>query len=91
MRALGPRGDDRVCGAEKRRTGHAGRHRAQKEFKARAKKPNGDAAKEMLALGYPVPYRNSDTPPGYVIRRYPDGREELEPVNLGGTAAVPVG
>ena len=38
---------------------------------------DGAAAKTILAAGRPIHIRRDDTPPGWVIRKFPDGREEL--------------
>ena len=38
---------------------------------------DGAAAKAILAAGRPIHIRRDDTPPGWVIRKFPDGREEL--------------
>lgn len=35
------------------------------------------AAREHLAAGRPIVYRDDDTPPGHIIQRYSDGRCEL--------------
>ncbi len=34
-------------------------------------------ALRLLSEGYPIVYREPDTPAGHVIQRYPDGRREL--------------
>ena len=52
-------------------------------FKRRAKKTSGDAARTMLARGRAVSYREKDTPAGYVIRKHPDGRIETVKIDLG--------
>lgn len=38
---------------------------------------SGEAAQAHLDAGRAVPYLDDDTPPGHVMRRYPDGRREL--------------
>jgi hypothetical protein len=47
-------------------------------------KMDGDdtAAREHLAAGRPIYYAEDDTPPGLVIKEYPDGRRELVRVHL---------
>ncbi|WP_313031225.1 hypothetical protein [Brucella sp.] len=34
-------------------------------------------ALRLLSEGYPIVYREPETPAGHVIQRYPDGRREL--------------
>jgi len=57
-----------------------------REFEASAASSEEDAAKAMLAKGMPAHFADEHTPPGHVMRRYPDGREELvrSPLNDGG-------
>ena len=38
---------------------------------------DGSAAREMLAAGFPIYYREADTPPGLEVKHHPDGRREL--------------
>ena len=38
---------------------------------------DGRAAREHLAAGFPIYFREADTPAGLVIKQYPDGRREL--------------
>ena len=45
----------------------------QKRFEERARVPSSEAAREHLAAGHRVAYRNSDTPADRVLLRYPDG------------------
>jgi hypothetical protein len=35
------------------------------------------AAREMLIAGFPIYYREADTPPGLEVKHHPDGRREL--------------
>ena len=44
---------------------------------ARTLRDDDCAAREHLAAGRWIVYREANTPPGHVIRRYPDGRCEL--------------
>lgn len=37
----------------------------------------GNAARDHLAAGRPIYYREPDTPPGTCIKKYPDGHCEL--------------
>lgn len=53
------------------------------EFLRNVREDDGTAADAMLAAGRPIHIRREDTPPGHVIRIYPDGREELIYVDLG--------
>jgi hypothetical protein len=48
----------------------------------------GDAARKHLAAGRPIYTRDTDTPPGHVIKTYPDGRCELLQVNDDGSVQV---
>lgn len=41
------------------------------------KAPSDQAAKAMLSRGRSISYRERDTPPGHVIREYPDGTKIL--------------
>jgi hypothetical protein len=41
-----------------------------------------EAANEMLLRGQFISYREHDTPPGHVIREYPDGTKVLVKVDL---------
>ena len=45
----------------------------QQRFEERAKEPSNKAAREHLAAGRWVAYRNPDTPADQVLRMYPDG------------------
>nr|WP_199241855.1 hypothetical protein [Paraburkholderia sp. BL8N3] len=38
---------------------------------------DGRAAREQLALGNPIYYRENDTPTGFCIKKYPDGSRDL--------------
>jgi hypothetical protein len=55
-------------------------------FEAEALADDDSAAREILAAGRPIHLRRPDTPKGCVIRRWPDGREEL----IDGAAFEPV-
>jgi hypothetical protein len=46
-------------------------------FEAEALADDDSAARAMLASGRPIHIRRPDTPAGHVIRRWPDGREQL--------------
>jgi len=46
------------------------------------------AAKEHLAAGFPIYFREADTPAGLVIKKYPDGRQELICFDLTGEKVV---
>lgn len=48
----------------------------------------GEAVRAHLAAGRFVSYRKPDTPPGHVIRRFPDGRRELVRIDRDGDAVV---
>ena len=51
---------------------------------------DGDAAREHLAAGRPIAYRDEDTPLGHVIMRYPNGTRELVRVERDGDVVVGV-
>lgn len=51
--------------------------RLEADFDRMAFEDDGSAAHEMLAAGIPIHVANDDTPPGHVVRIYPDGHEEL--------------
>jgi hypothetical protein len=36
-----------------------------------------EPAQETLRAGVPIYYENASTPPGLIIKKYPDGRREL--------------
>lgn len=52
-------------------------------FEERAKKPSGLEAQRHLAAGRVIPYRDRDTPKGYVMHQHPDGKIEMVKVSLG--------
>ena len=49
---------------------------------------DGEAVRTHLAAGRAISYRDPDTPPGHVIRRYPDGRRELVRIDREGDTVV---
>ena len=49
----------------------------ESEFEHEIAKDDDCAATRMLAAGLPIHIAREDTPPGYVVRINPDGREEL--------------
>lgn len=42
-----------------------------------ARHDDGEAARSHLTAGRPIYYGERDTPPGLVVKEYPDGRREL--------------
>lgn len=44
------------------------------EFEREIMKDDGTAAEQILASGHPIHVARDDTPAGYVIRVWPDGR-----------------
>jgi hypothetical protein len=46
-------------------------------FESELMHDDGAAAKEHLAAGLPIYFREADTPAGLVVKDYPDGRREL--------------
>ena len=59
-----------------------------RDFEADALADDDSAARAMLAAGRPIHLVRADTPEGYVLRRYPDGREELVASPLAGAAKL---
>ncbi len=57
-------------------------------FEAELMNDDGAAAKEHLAAGFPIYFRDADTPAGLVIKEYPDGRRELVCFDLNGEKVV---
>ena len=57
-------------------------------FEADLEHDDGEAAKEHLAAGFPIYFRESDTPKGLVIKQHPDGRRELVCFDLSGEKVV---
>jgi hypothetical protein len=51
---------------------------------------DGSAAREQLAAGFPIYYRKDNTPPGLLIKKYPDGRRELVRFNRAGDEVIRV-
>lgn len=49
---------------------------------------DGEAVRAHLAAGRAISYRDPDTPPGHVIRRYPDERRELVRIDREGDTVV---
>ncbi|MCB8877459.1 hypothetical protein [Acidisoma silvae] len=47
------------------------------EFGADMARDDGRAAKEHLAAGFPIYFREGDTPKGLIVKQYPDGRREM--------------
>ncbi|MDR5791673.1 hypothetical protein P9281_34570 [Caballeronia sp. LP003] len=47
------------------------------EFERQLANDDGAAAKEHLAAGFPIYYREDDTPEGACLKEYPDGRREF--------------
>ena len=46
------------------------------EFIAGLESEDDFAVRELLAAGWPVYYVEDDTPPGVVVKEYPDGRRQ---------------
>ncbi len=46
-------------------------------FEAELEHDDGAVAKEHLAAGFPIYFRQADTPAGLVVKEYPDGHREL--------------
>ena len=49
----------------------------EEEFLRELESDDGAAAREHLAAGLPIAYCEADTPPGHVIKKYPDGHRVL--------------
>jgi hypothetical protein len=48
-----------------------------RDLVAAALHDDGAAAQEHLEAGFPIYYREGDTPQGLLVKEYPDGRREL--------------
>ena len=53
------------------------------DFDAFAREASSAAADQDIADGHWITFRTRDTPTGYVMRRYPDGRVERVLIELG--------
>lgn len=58
------------------------------EFEREIAKDDDSAAREIWASGEPIHISRDDTPSGYVIRVYPDRREELVRVDFDELVAI---
>lgn len=54
------------------------------EFEREIAKEDDSASRALLAAGRPIHIRRADTPAGHVIRKHPNGREELVRIDLRG-------
>jgi hypothetical protein len=52
------------------------------EFERKLANDDGAAAKEHLAAGFPIYYREDDTPEGACLKEYPEGHRELVTFSL---------
>ncbi|WP_207462420.1 hypothetical protein [Azospirillum sp. SYSU D00513] len=52
-------------------------------FDAMLAEEDDSAAREHLAAGQPIYYREQDTPPGHVIKKHSDGRKDLVDFSTG--------
>ena len=52
------------------------------EFEREIAKEDDSASRALLAAGRPIHIRRADTPVGHVIRKHPNGREELVRIDL---------
>ena len=57
-------------------------------FSADLARDDGQAAKDHLAAGFPIYFREDDTPKGLIIKQHPDGRRELVSFDQGGERVV---
>ena len=60
----------------------------EQEFDRLIREDDDSAAREILASGMPISIARGDTPPGHVVRVYPDGREELVAVDREAAARI---
>jgi hypothetical protein len=60
----------------------------EEQFLRELERDDDTAARMHLAAGRPITYREADTPPGHVIKKYPDGRRVLVRVVEGGEQPV---
>jgi len=58
------------------------------DFERMALEDDDSEAKKILASGNSIHIAREDTPPGYVIRLFPDGHEELVYVDRLAAAAI---
>jgi hypothetical protein len=49
----------------------------EEEFLRELERGDDSAARTHLAAGRAIAYREADTPPGHVIKKYPNGRRVL--------------
>lgn len=49
----------------------------EEDLEAEFEIPDNSAAREHLAAGRPIVYREQITPAHHIVKRYPDGRREL--------------
>lgn len=56
------------------------------EFDRDIRRDDDTAARDRLARGLWITYCEDDTPPGHVVREYPDCRRELRRVEGGGAS-----
>ena len=52
------------------------------ELEQALKTPSDEAARTMLARGRFISYREKETPPGHVVREYPDGTKVTVRIEL---------
>lgn len=52
------------------------------EFDRSVRHDDDSVSKALLAAGRPIHIRRPDTPPHHVVRKYPDGREELVRIDV---------
>lgn len=52
------------------------------DFDRSVRHDDDTASQALLAAGRPIHFRKPDTPPSHVVRKHPDGREELVHIDI---------
>ncbi len=55
----------------------------ERHFESQLEQDDGTEMRRVLRAGVPVYYTRDDTPPGCVIKEYPQGRKELVDFSTG--------
>ena len=60
----------------------------ERHFESQLEQDDGTEMRRVLRAGVPVYYTRYDTPPGCVIKEYPEGRKELVDFSTGDERVV---